>query len=917
LATMSQKGGVKLSHGESQRGAVDPFSVLIRGLPSGTVERDLREFVEATVGPTVTCFPIKGDLGLAKFKDVTDARRCLDDLKTLQFSGSTVRFETAKPKVRRGKENEEKGTQVTKRTSASKGGCGKTTAATADETDKKGFSLQEVVVKGLPKNMGEEGLKKFVEEKLPGGCGLVDVRRLDPKAVKSDKKGKKKVKKTVDQENVTFIAVFRKEANALRAVGRLNGSTVDGCVVTASFLALELNQRSAKAGRLIVRNLSFSATEKQIRSAFGKLGKLEEISLPMKPDAKTNRGFCFVQFAESSVAEKAIVELNGTRICGRGVAVDWAVDASLYRDLENQEQRTRAAQDKENANAEEVDEGQDDDAENEEHDDEEEEEAEGDSQIRRDKTPEFTLNPASELDRMKGFLEENVEGNDKAGKKRKVEHGTDIEEDDDEDEDEEETGNKSNGGRTAGFDVDQGQTVFVRNVPFDAGVKDLYRAFGKFGRLASVKLVPHKTELQQHSGTAFVRFQTKEAAEAALAVEADAERRLKELSSFVKKTDKRELPAVEGFGVSLKGRRLIVKPAVKPEDTAQFMEDRNGKKGTAKEERKTWLHLMNVGDITDSDPRWEKLSKSEKKQREASIKERKFRMNNPNFLLHPCRLSVRNLPRAVGAQELRESVVTYLMDQPGVGSEGESKTQRRRKAAELLEKVDIVRSSDRRDESGTRRSMGFGFLTFKEHSWAVKFLEHLNDNESVFGKGRRPIVQFAIEDKRKLRMQRELFEKNAHKLSGTARGGSRLGRGAGRVGVAPADTVAGRGKGRGKGERDAEELAVRQRRKKARETEGGDKVMSRGQRQRAKRREEKAMSEERAVHKLISDEKWKQIKEEKAREEMLNRQEANKRKAKFQPDAVANAKVPRKATKGELNDDFELQAMANLRGGFR
>ena len=82
----------------------------------------------------------------------------------------------------------------------------------------------------------------------------------------------------------------------------------------------------------------------------------------------------------------------------------------------------------------------------------------------------------------------------------------------------------------------------------------------------------------------------------------------------------------------------------------------------------------------------------------------------------------------------------------------------------------------------------------------MKFLEHLNDNESVFGKGRRPIVQFAIEDKRKLRMQRELFEKNAHKLSGTARGGSRLGRGAGRVGVAPADTVAGRGKGRGKGD---------------------------------------------------------------------------------------------------------------------
>ena len=58
---------------------------------------------------------------------------------------------------------------------------------------------------------------------------------------------------------------------------------------------------------------------------------------------------------------------------------------------------------------------------------------------------------------MKGFFEEKVEGTDKAGKKRKVEHGSDIEEDDD---GEEEGGSKSKGGRIAGFDVDQGQAIF-------------------------------------------------------------------------------------------------------------------------------------------------------------------------------------------------------------------------------------------------------------------------------------------------------------------------------------------------------------------------------------------------------------------------------------------------------------------------
>merc|ERR1712039_257740 len=63
-----------------------------------------------------------------------------------------------------------------------------------------------------------------------------------------------------------------------------------------------------------------------------------------------------------------------------------------------------------------------------------------------------------------------------------------------------------------------------------------------------------------------------------------------------------------------------------------------------------------------------------------------------------------------------------------------------------------------------RRSRGFGFVALKDHHAAMKTLEYLNDNPQVFGGGRRPIVEFAIEDKRKLRMQEELYQKHAHKL---------------------------------------------------------------------------------------------------------------------------------------------------------
>eukprot|EP00913_Durusdinium_trenchii_P007815 g7335.t2 len=76
--------------------------------------------------------------------------------------------------------------------------------------------------------------------------------------------------------------------------------------------------------------------------------------------------------------------------------------------------------------------------------------------------------------------------------------GDDIEEDDedeedkdeDEDEDEDEEGeSKSTKAaiRKPGFDIDQGQTIFVRNVPFDATADDLKEVFRRFGRVGFVK----------------------------------------------------------------------------------------------------------------------------------------------------------------------------------------------------------------------------------------------------------------------------------------------------------------------------------------------------------------------------------------------------------------------------------------------
>ncbi|CAJ1433940.1 unnamed protein product, partial [Effrenium voratum] len=200
-----------------------------------------------------------------------------------------------------------------------------------------------------------------------------------------------------------------------------------------------------------------------------------------------------------------------------------------------------------------------------------------------------------------------------------------------------------------------------------------------------------------------------EGAEAALQAESEADRKLKELSSVIKRSEQRELPAVEGFGISLKGRRLVVKPAVAPTEAAELSDKTKPQKGQAQKERRAWMHLLNVGDIDEDSPRWQNLSKSEQRQRQEGRKERRWRINNSNFAIHPQRLSIRNMPTFVDANKLREVVVKNLAEVNGA----EKRKERQQLAQSAVVKACLVRDKERREESGARRSKGFAFIAFK------------------------------------------------------------------------------------------------------------------------------------------------------------------------------------------------------------
>lgn len=76
--------------------------------------------------------------------------------------------------------------------------------------------------------------------------------------------------------------------------------------------------------KLYVGNLSFSATESDLRQWFEPHGSVESASLATDRDTGRSRGFGFVEMSNDSEAEAAIAALNGSEVGGRALTVNEA-----------------------------------------------------------------------------------------------------------------------------------------------------------------------------------------------------------------------------------------------------------------------------------------------------------------------------------------------------------------------------------------------------------------------------------------------------------------------------------------------------------------------------------------------------------------------------------------------------------------
>ena len=128
---------------------------------------------------------------------------------------------------------------------------------------------------------------------------------------------------------------FSTNGQAQSAIAAMDGYNLDGheLVVKASQRATDtaeerrrnddMKKVAAKKTKIIIKNLPFEATKKDVRSLFGAYGQLRSVRVPQKFD-RTTRGFAFADFVNTKEAENAIEALTNTHLLGRRLVLEFA-----------------------------------------------------------------------------------------------------------------------------------------------------------------------------------------------------------------------------------------------------------------------------------------------------------------------------------------------------------------------------------------------------------------------------------------------------------------------------------------------------------------------------------------------------------------------------------------------------------------
>ncbi|XP_065795727.1 RNA-binding protein 28 [Muntiacus reevesi] len=481
-----------------------------------------------------------------------------------------------------------------------------------------------------------------------------------------------------------------------------------------------------KKARLIIRNLSFKCSEDDLKAVFSQFGTILEVNIPRKPDGKM-RGFAFVQFKNLLEAGKALKGMNMKEVKGRTVAVDWAVAKDKYKNTQSTsvpgEKRPEPEHQKlgqENGREEEDMEEEENESD---YDDDEEDEEEEDKESKLPKPVQIHKKAVKRPAPVESSDEEHSVDDSDLEERDSIDGGEDLAQSDtsSEEQEEEEVSKKKKKKRKLPSDVNEGKTVFIRNLSFDSEEEDLGELLQQFGDLKYVRIVLHP-DTEHSKGCAFAQFMTPEAAQKCLEA---------------------AFPEAEGGGLKLDGRQLKVDLAVTRDEAAK-LRTKKVKKPTGTRN----LYLAREGLIRAGTKAAEGVSAADMAKRERFELLKHQKLKDQNIFVSRTRLCLHNLPKAVDDKQLRKLLLNATRGEKAV----------------RIKECRVMRDLKGAYGKVKGQSLGYAFAEFQEHEHALAALRHINNNPEIFGPQKRPIVEFSLEDRRKLKVKELRIQRSQQKV---------------------------------------------------------------------------------------------------------------------------------------------------------
>lgn len=729
-------------------------TLFVRGLGPGATS-DALEAHFSGIGPVRRCFVVTGagdrtackGFGFVHYAALEDAARAVTELQGSLLQGRKVKLELAKRRLR------------------GKAGVGE------EATEGTAFDAEKAVV-GTPVsekkfNKTREAVVKKVPGALSGSLAMrTVVVRSRVKGSVVDEAGVRAAIGGEGFESCALVAnglevrcVFRSWPLAGKAAARAHGDVYDAFIDAL---------RGGKKSRLIVRNLPFVVSLKELRTVFGGIASVRELRLsepkashpslerrsgPADDDMKPCAGFCFVEYFLAADAKFAEGKLNGSKIGGRVVAVDMAVSKSSYVAHEDEEV-------------------------------EDEPPAVGmDTKKVSTEAGSFEKEGANESENGSENGSDSDSGSDEESGEDTADTDTPMR--DSQNLDNRGTGKPKRASKSTSEEMTR--TVFVRNLLFETSSKELWAAMvDRFGPIEQAVLVMHPISGRPR-GTAFVRFVEESDANEAVEVAGggDTSQRKSAL-----------LNDQHGGGFQLQGRQLLITKAIDRDRARELVvesDPKSKKKGDPRNLRLAW-----IGHIKPNTPEANGLSQGDLAKRTKAEKDKKAKLShNPNSFVSEVRLSVRNLPRDVDEKILKHLFLCAVS--PHTSKQGQDAATKKTKPDEAPRVVHskIVRDTERKaagkNLAGLDRSKGYGFVQFEKHQDALRALERINNNPKAieilikakpkaldidtqrerllrkqWGNDRRLIVEFSVEDKRQVRIIEGIKERGRQKASAYA-----------------------------------------------------------------------------------------------------------------------------------------------------